>query len=237
MQIQKHITDKPHGKKSFFFNQNKMKFQARLISFLPFTKLYCVLIHLQYYARKKPIHTSSTSRQHSVILADSPWNTEESHCWMSVCVLEKIKCVMNKMSFHHQPTLCAIGFSHDRCLCTGSVQHQHHTGVLIRHYNYSIGGVVTDIWNQRVLTSTGLPSHCALSDSHRKAVREIWGDKAAGTEKKKKPSYREKSKLSKRCCCSCQKGKVYSNRNENVKHSARELWHMKNDIPDPGDNV
>lgn len=159
MQIHKHLPWQTSWQESvIIFSQQKernifkrkyIKSQALPISFLSSARLCHTLIHL--FVRSIIMHVDPSSQQHpKARLCRTCWVSLKhgAEQVLSVGVFFFLEnCILSKMSVDNQPLLYAEFVTGQVSQHRYSVEHQHHTGVLIRHTNNSVGGAATDVWN------------------------------------------------------------------------------------------
>ena len=189
--------DKPRGKKAslYFplqkegssFKRKYIKSQTLPISFLSSARLYHTLIHL-FLCSITPVDPSTPAAPQGTTVSDllslheapSKTSVERQCFWKPASWIKRLLTISRS---------CTLGLSQDRCLSTGSVEHQHHTGVLIRHSNNSVGGAVTDVRkshsdehkpNGSDSDRVSVPGCTGVTITERSCKR--FRDRAAGTE-------------------------------------------------------
>lgn len=162
MQIHKHLPWQTswRGSVIIFFRQKErhifkrkyIKPQTLPILFLSSPSLCHALIHLFLWSimhvdPSTPAAPLGTAVSHTYRVFPKhllPLVLTRAKQALSVCVFKNCIPTKNLLTISRS---CMPGLSQDRCRSAGSAEHQHHTGVLIRHTNNSVRGAVTDVWN------------------------------------------------------------------------------------------
>lgn len=118
------------------FKRKYIKLQTLPISFLSPARLCHTLIHLfprsiMHVDPSTPAAPLGTTVSYLLSLPENTCCLSSEHELKQALVffktVSRLKCLLMIIR------CCTLGLSQDRCLSAGSVEHQRHTGVLIRH--------------------------------------------------------------------------------------------------------